>query len=474
MGTGSVTFGSGFFSGLDTQSIVDSLVRVKQTQLISPIESKVNKINQYREAFDPVLSAFQAMRTSAKTLKTLSNNSFSQLTATSSDTDTVSISTVNTFTAIAGTYVLDSVSQLAQADRVIFDGQADKDTTQWGAGSFTITYNGVESTINIESTDSTLEDIANAINDADIGVTAAIIDDGGANPYRLTLTGNDTGGDADFTISHTIDTYNASLSVDTVASESAENVNQDALFNLNGIAIQTSSNTVSDVIPGVSFNLLDTNGTGSLNIEVKLNVSKISATITDFVTKYAELRDTLAANLSPDDNGFFGPLSKDSILNSSKVKIGSIFFHRFKGLSGDSDQYLSLAEIGITTNSAGVVAVDSAKLNNAIESNPNLVEDLFIGDDNSIEDGIAEKMFDYIDGLTAPDGLFTKKYNLQTEQLLDYTIDLENAEASVERYKQSLLTKFNNLELVLAGLNGQQGAVDSLINVYSNQNSQLL
>ncbi len=463
---GTVSFG-GLSSGLDTKSIVEQLVSLKETQLIGPIDKRITQIKAQREALLPIQSALLKLSQAAKKLKNTDNVAWNVKSGVSSDTDSVTISSTNSTTAVKGTYTVSTVSQLAQADRVVFNHIANKTTTQLGTGTIGITYKGATTNVAITSTNNTLTGIAAAINNANAGVTASIINDGdGTTPYRLVLTSVATGSDT--TITPTLSgTLAAALTVDAVTSATAANEPLSAIFTLNGLASTSKSNIVTDAIDGVTFNLLKINTTTTTTLTVKQDSSVIAQSITDFVTAYQEMYNLLQKTIQPDSStSKFGPLGNDLTMSTAAGKISEVMVFKMKSLAGY--QYSSLSQIGITADNKGDLQVDAAKLTTSLDAYSTDVRLLFQG--SSSEDGIAKRMYTYVDTLTNGAGILTKKDVAYKNNLTRLATQLKERTRTVDLYHQRLFDRFNHLELVLAGLKNQQGQLDAFTGYNNNNN----
>lgn len=464
---GDISFG-GLVSGLDTKDIINKLVAVKQARQLKPVTDKIAKLQTEGVALSPILTLFNSLRDVAKTLSDPSSSVFSTKSATSSDTDSVGITAVLSSKAVAGTYNVTEVSQLAQADRVVFNGVANKATSTFGTGTFTITYKGATTSVAVTSGNATLEGIVGAINSADAGVTASIINDGGANPYRLVLTAETTG--ADTAITHTIDSV-LTLTVDAVASSTSANQPFSAAFKVNGISMTSKTNTVSEAIQGVTLNLLAVNTTTTTTVTVKSSTTALAAKISGFVTAFNTARSGLRGAILPNkDTGKFGPLGHDATLSSAFVNISRGMGKQMTSLTGYS--YTNLVQIGITSDANGDLQVDSSKLSSALENNLSSVEKLFQG--TTAEDGIAETVYDEIYNMTAPNGVFDKRSKLRVQQLEDLDKRGKSLADLIESYKTKLTKQFNRLEKVLQGLKSQEAQLGSYTSIYENSSNKLL
>lgn len=469
---GDISF-SGLISGLNTKSIVEQLVALRKKQLVDPIQTKIDKIADRKSGLEAFKSAFDSLRTAALTLKNTDNTGWNIKSATSSDTATVLVASTSSASAIAGTYDMTAITTLAKADRVVFNGVANKSTTQLGAGTLTIKYgSNAASTITIASTASTLENVQTAINDADIGVTASIVNDGGATPYRLMLVGADTG--SSFTVHGASTNYPemsgaiaSTLTVDTVTSDTAANQAANAAFTLNGLAISSTSNSVTDAVPGVTLTLLTTTAS-TKTITVKQDTTKILSNISAFVAEYNNVRTLLRKALLPDTvTGKLGALARETTLSAASGRISDIFSTRFNSLVGAD--YDSLAEVGITTDVNSNPVVDTGKLSTALDTNLSDVQQLFQG--SSLEDGVAEKMYTYMDNLLKADGTFAKLDSEWTAATTQFKTILADRNRLIENYQSRLQNKFNKMEQKIAALKAKGDKVDALAKAFETSSN---
>ncbi len=465
---GTISFG-GLSTGLDSKSIIEQLVKVREGQLLNSITLRQSTLKSQKSALSPINSSFLALKSAAKTLKDSGNVAYNVKKATSSNEDTVLIGAVDSSEAINGTYAISNISQLAQPDKIIFAGKADRDVTQLGTGTVSITYKSVTTQVAITSSNNTLEGIMGAINDAEMGVTASIINDGSATPYRLVLTSDDTG--ADTTITQDLDTVLApNLSVDTVSADAA-NQPYDAAFKVNNVTMSSHSNTVTEAIPGVTFSLLTTETTNSITLTVKQDTSAIISKITAFIKAYNDTRKTLQKAILPDDiTNKFGPLGHDISLSTANQAISRVMSRNFNSLN--AYQYSSLAEIGVTSDASGILVIDTAKMTSALEDNPTDVRLLFQG--SEIENGIAEDLYTFTDEQTQPTGVFAKRTRYMQDEISTIDDKIEERQKTIENYRKFLQAKFNRLEQVVSQLKIQGDQLSSYQESMSRSTNRLL
>ena len=222
-----------------------------------------------------------------------------------------------TSSAVPGTYSIEVVD-LAQAHKVSSGGFANITdvvgtgtlTFQYGtynSGPNTFTLNSAKAaqTVTIGAGQNTLSGIRDAINAANIGVSASIVNDGGVTPNKLVLTSKDTGVASsvkltvlDDDTTHTNLSGLSQLAYDPTAVVGVgKNLTQtvaalDANLTVDGISgIKKPTNTVTDVVQGVTLNLLKksiTPGVGTA-LSVARDTASVKTAVENFVKAYNDL-----------------------------------------------------------------------------------------------------------------------------------------------------------------------------------------
>ncbi|WP_312518058.1 flagellar filament capping protein FliD [Massilia sp.] len=252
--------------------------------------------------------------------------------------------------------------------------------THMGSG-FSLNGAMASKTITLAAGDQSLQGIRDAINKADMGVTATIVSDGSAKPYHLVLTSNKTGEATTMKIG--VDGVDGEPGDPAIAAllgydpAGVQNLTQTAgaqstLLNMNGIEIKSDSTTVDGAIEGVS---LDVTGLGSSTVTVDKNTSAISTAVNDFVKAYNELNKTISSlagyNAETKTGGVLqGDASVRSIQNQLRRQLGSV-------MEGTGSKLNSLSQVGISFQQDGSLKLDSTKLNKAIAENAGDIGGLF-------------------------------------------------------------------------------------------------
>lgn len=396
----------GIGSGLDVNSLVSQLISVESQPLTllkkkeATFQSQVSALGQVKSA----LSSFQSALGSLSKVST-----FQAVKATAADTSVLSASA--DATAAPGSYAI-QVSQLAQAQKLVTAGQAST-TAPIGTGTLTFDFgtisdvtdasSGVTSkafasngngtkTVTIDSTHVSLSGIRDAINAASIGVTASIVNDGSATPNRLVLTNTATGAANGMKI--TVSNPDTGSLADLMSQDPATGgkqamqqtiAAQDAKFTIDGLSISKPSNHVTDLIQGVSLDLSKTNTGTPTTLTIARDTASVSAAVSKFVDAFNAVNKTLTASSSYDASSkTAAPLNGDSTVRSIQSRLRSMLSTSVQG----SGAYSRLADIGVSFQKDGTLAVDSTKLNKALASNFNDVASLFATTGNATDSAL--------------------------------------------------------------------------------------
>nr|WP_314544473.1 flagellar filament capping protein FliD [uncultured Massilia sp.] len=228
-------------------------------------------------------------------------------------------------------------------------------------------------TVTLDAKDQSLQGIRDAINKANIGITATVVSDGGANPYHLVITSNKTGASSAMKISvggvdgQAPDAAIASLlgydpgGVQNLTQTSGA---QDTKLTMNGIEVTSKSTTVSDAIQGVS---LDVSGLGKSTLTVSKDTASVSTAVNAFVKAYNDLNSTISKLTSYNADTKTGAvLQGDSSVRSIQSQLRRQLTATVEGLGG---KLTNLSQVGISFQKDGSLAVNSTKLNDAITNN---------------------------------------------------------------------------------------------------------
>ena len=308
----------------------------------------------------------------------LDPKTFSKLSASASDESVISAQV--TGQSVAGTYAIE-VQQLAQAHTLATSNSFTSTNEVVGEGTLSITVGGVQHDLTIDSSNNTREGIRAAVNSANIGVTATIVNTGSG--YTLMFSAEKTGVANAINISVSDndgdDTDNTGLSQLINANMNETVAAQDATIAINGLAISRSDNVISDVIDGLTLNLNSADPGVTQTITVSRDTSEAQQAVQDFVDLYNSLQDVFDilgsyGNSPTEEDPVSGSLKGDATLRMLKQQVREMVSQPVAGLTG---AVRSLADVGIKTNLDGTLELDTAKLQQALDADPEAVAKLF-------------------------------------------------------------------------------------------------
>jgi flagellar hook-associated protein 2 len=370
-------------SVLDVTGIVDNLIYVESAPVrsmqsqVSTLQSKVSafqSLNTKLSALSDKVNTLLFGETEAPLLKPytyfdrLSGSIFAKCSVTSSDDDTISATASNA--AISGSYSI-TVSSLAQAQSLASANYADTTSALAGTGTLTISTGSNDPvTVTITSSNNTLIGVRNAINNANAGVTATIINDGSGTPYRLLITANESGTANSFTIT---DNLSGGQALGLVQAQAAT----DAQFAVNGVNITNSSNSISDVISGVTFTLKGLTAS-PITLNVDKDIDAIVQAFNEFISSFNEVNSYINNQFTYDTTTKkAGLLSGDFTLRRIQSTLQNDII---QSISNRFTSYGVASQVGLKFNRDGSLSLDEAKFRSALSSNYTAVAALFLGD----------------------------------------------------------------------------------------------
>jgi len=360
---GEFSFG-GLASGIDTQLLIQRLVAVARRPITS-LQNRQRQLEGREKFFSDLGTDLGKLRDRARSLGDVAD----LLAYTVSSSDATKATATATGEALATAHTLE-ITQLARAEREKSQGHASAGTTGVaGTGTLTITYGGTAHDVAIGAGEDSLNGVASAINEADFGVTATVVNDGsGATPYRLVLTGDESG--AANTISvNAIGLTGGSAPLAFTEVQDARS----AQFTLDGLGLTRASNTVTDALDGVTLQLAAPTTT-EITLTVSQDREAVKQRLRDFVTDSNRVLSRIRDQFRAPEEGA-GPSNRligDTALRSIAQRIQSVFASQVN-TSGPAN---SLASLGITTSRDGTLELDEEKLDGLLDEDFGAVADV--------------------------------------------------------------------------------------------------
>ena len=366
----STSYISGLASGLDWQSLITQLVAVEKKP-ITLLETNKTALSNKKSTWNELNTNLLSLKAAAGSLSSLTDfNLFTPsatIAGTSSKVEDLLSFAVGS-NASEGSYDI-TINNLAKAQKLRSTTFSSTSAALGISGDVTIN----NRVLSIAATDSlaNIQDKINALNSGEnaAGVTASIITVSPGD-YRLTLTSKTTGSSG-----ISIDNGSGTDILTTQLGLTQITAGQDAEIILDGVPITRTTNQISDVISGVTLNLVGTDERATVTLNVGRDTDGIKKKIQDFVDSYNKVMSYIATqNTAPASGSTAKPLFGDSSLQTIKSTLRSTILSEVSGLDSNLD-HLSL--IGINIDKTGQLSIDDDTLDGYLKSNFEDVVNLF-------------------------------------------------------------------------------------------------
>ncbi len=456
---------TGIGSGIDIQSLAIQLAKAETQPALNSISRQTDSVSTRLSGLGSLKSALSTFKSALTDLK--DGSVFSTYKVSSSDESILTASAGTGSTA--GSYALE-VTQLAKAQKSIATSEFADSSALVGSGTLSFqAASGDSFDLTVGATTS-LIDLRDAINQASGNsfVTASIINVDNATSTgtisKLVLTAKQTGSDNAFTVSGSDDDGNntdaSGLSRLFSGNLSTQVSAQDAIVKIDGQTATRSSNTITDLLAGVTLDLQSANVGTTVDLNVSLDNDAIQTAIGNFVDAYNKFSSTTQSlgkyGGATDGSGAGnGPLIGDSTLRliSSQIRQNAS-----ATVSSITDGYNSLAMIGISIKD-GTMSLDSAKLEEALAANSDSVSNVFAS-----SDGVAVRLYDLSSNFLQSGGTLDSQQNSLNKQLsalAEKKLDVEDQQASVQ---EMLLKQFTAMDVAVGTFNSTGSFLTNWLN----------
>jgi len=434
----------GLGSGMDIGGIVQQLVEADGRPALNSIKRKEDAANSEISAFGRLKGALSDFRSATGKLKEL--GVFSQHTATSGNEDKLTASA--SLGAAAGSYTLE-ITQLAEANKLISGGYTGY-TDVIGSGTLTLDVGGSSFSVTLDATNNTLQGVRDAINTAsdNSGVNASIInvdDGGGGTVSKMVFTAKETGSANQITVSSG-DAGLSDLAFDPSAPLAnlnmvEQNAALDAKIIVDGQLATRSSNSIDDVIQGVTLDLKIAEVGVEFNLDVALDETSIKEVTDGFVSAYNGLMGIVKDLGKYDSEGDSGALIGNSILRSVQSQMRQAVGEPVGSITSE---FNSLAMIGISIDRDGIMALNGSEYSAALKSNANAVSNVF-----SSSDGVAERLDTQLDNYLQTGGSLDVKTKSLNNQLSRFSDDRDKVQLRLDNLERVMMKQFISMDVAV-------------------------
>lgn len=474
---------AGLGSGLNVDGIVTSLMAVER-QPLTQMKTEAGKIDTKISAYGKIQSYVSAVRDAASSLTKATT--WGDTSASSSDAAVVSAT--GSSSAAVGAYSV-SVQQLAAGQAiasspfadsaaVVGEGTLSIELGAWSAdqSSFTPQASASSVSVSIAATD-TLAQVRDKINSAGSGVTASIVTDssgarlvmrsgatGEANAFRVIVTDND-GNSTDSSGLSGLG-YDPSAGLTSMSRTRAA---ADARATIDGLAVTSASNTLTDAIPGVTLKLAKVS-VDPVEVSVSSNTDNIKKAVTDFANAYNDLAKYLTTQTKYDASSkTAGSLQGDASVNALRSALRSLG----GGSSSASATLKRLADVGLDPQSDGTLKVDATKLGDAVTSKLAEVRKLFATSTGATDadNGLAYRLRRWGDSVLGADGALTTRTDSLRRQKDSNSDKQESFELRMTQVEKRMRAQYSSLDTQMAKMNALQSYVSQQIAAMSSSSS---
>jgi flagellar hook-associated protein 2 len=374
--TSNTTSGTKSTTSVDWNALIAAEVSAKTaatTTIQTSITSNQAKISAY-QSFQTMLGTLTTDSTSLSKsiVNSLSSSAYGARAATLTSTGNVSASSVLSMSisngAATGDHTL-TISQLATAQKVIGTSVADQTADLNYTGTFSLGLAGGTSTDISVTSGMTLQDVADTINaqSATTNVQASIIQVSSSS-YEMILSATNDNADIQTSVVSGDNVLNKLGITDSSGGfTDVLQTSQPALFKLDGVALTRNTNDITNVLNGVTFNLLQTTPTGSsVSINIEPDTTQIQTALSTFVTDYNAVRDYVTSQQQ---------LGSDGTVSSTSVLFGDgtmrNIMSQLEGAMNSSVGGLSMTDLGLSFNDTNDLVLDTSTLSTTLTNNLN-------------------------------------------------------------------------------------------------------
>jgi len=445
-------------SGVDIKALARGLTDAEKVPKQNAIQAKIDKSEAKISGYSAMMAALNVFKGSIDQID--STTDFAATSVRNSNPSGLSVLT--TSLAAPGSHSI-KVESLARAQRSVSGGFSNVTSPLNGGDtpfsiSITVGPVGNQTTTNIAIPveDTNLSAVARQINQSSAGISAQVLDTGvveAADRYRLVLTGK-PGEENQFSVSTTLDTP-SELAFLTAADQTATN----ASVVVNGVRINRTTNSIDDVIPGVTLELQAVMADAA-SISIARDATGIKDKIRNIVQSYNDMVSDFGILSGPkskdEDDIFSGSLRGDSTIRSVLGQVRQILFGESQTRG---DKIATFRDLGVSVNKEGVVTLDESVLDAAVANNFEQVVQALAGrqtvtenDTTVIKRGLGADLSAKLRELMGPSGPIVNQSTSAESQVRRYEAQLEALETRMEKILERYTKQFASMESLVGQL----------------------
>lgn len=401
---GSPTSGAGFNVSQTVSQIMSNLENVE-----TPWKNQLTALQSQDTVFSNLGTLFSNLSNDVNSLTDF-QGVLATKSGSSSDNNVLELASASP-SAIAGTHTV-VVNSLAQTSSGYLAPIANASDTLSGSITLQVGTSGTPQTITLNSSDNTLAGLAAAINSSGAGITASVLTD--SNGSRLSLVSGTSGGNGNIVVSANsiVDASNGNAALGYTSSVTGVN----AKLTVDGVSLQSASNTVTNLIPGVTFQLLsaspvDSSGNAEpVQVVIANDNTDVGNTINQFVTDYNAVVNALNAQEGKDSSGNPEPLFGSPTLSLLREQlVGNLIAQNPNGyltpIQNASDTLSGSISIQVGSGTAQTVTLNSS--DNTLAGLAAAINSANIGVTANVVTNSSGTQLELVSGLAGANGALT-------------------------------------------------------------------
>ena len=457
-------------SDIDSKSLVEALVSAERAPREASLNAKVDKAELKISAYGQVLSSLSSLSTAFSALNDAEDfNDYTLNVNGALASDGSTAYSVSATTDVSAGLTELGVTSVATKDRWVSDrGYAATNTAINGGNTITLGITIGSTTTNVTVATATPQGIVDAVNAANLGIDASLVDTGASSdPYKILFEGQLGAANA-FTVTDNATTGTVLNMTSRLSTAS------NAELTVNGVAVERSTNVIDDVVTGMTLTLAGATASTSV-ISVARDLTGVDTRIRALVDAY-NVMETSFDNLSDADSTeeLGGIFSGDTSFRVIRDRVKDLFLDA----SSTATSNLSyLNDIGITFNRYGSLEIDDDRLSTALNDNFSDVVSIFSADTDNQSNfgeanrGIAGDAIVTLNDLMAQDGTIVSQTTALSNQVEDYREDLADLERRMAQIYDRYLSQFTAMETAIDEMNSLRDYLENQLSAlpFSNQ-----
>jgi flagellar hook-associated protein 2 len=447
-------------SGMDVKALATSLVEAERAPRKDIIDKKITKAEGGISGYSAIKFVLNGLNTALMDIKDQSD--FESLTTRNSQPSAINITT--SATASAGTHSI-TVTSLAKAQRNLSNGFNSTSTPLSNADlTLTLTPGAGSSlpvSINIPAAKTTAGGIVGAINNANAGIKAQLINTGQPDkPYRILVTGA-TGRDSSFTLSSSdISVLDFDVGPRVPGTQGYDAL-KDAAFQeaangdvvVDGVPIQPATNRLTEVIPGATIDLYAPT-VDAASVDFVRDTSSVKTKMAALVKAYNDANSMLNTVSDPKSTvaTYGATLAGNSVVNTIRTQMREIMF---PNVTAGSSQLRSFRDLGLSLDKDGVMTLDNAKLDDALTNKFDEAVTMLTGNSENLSAyssapaGAVGSAFRSLTAMLSSTGTIATQSTNLTKRIAEYKDELTKLEDRMTKLMERYNTQFGAMESIV-------------------------